>query len=186
MSPDTPREIAVCWNYEGFIAACRERVKELEISLSSPSAAEITGLHKDHLPKLMSEKSGRCFTPLTLGPLLGLLGMRIVLVEDSKALARLSRRLKKRSMEGGAAHMRGGALHISFSKERLRENGKLGGKKRWEGIRKKEMLKHVTAAAYSRWKTKPKAKRIEHARHAALMRWSPAYRAAQKASGAPD
>lgn len=182
---DGPREIATVWDYAGFLAACKARIHEQRIGLNSPGAAEITGLHKDHLAKIVSEKSGRFFTPLTLGPLLGLLGMKIVLVEDKDAMGRMSRRLEKRTMFGRSLHLRGDSVHFSVTKAQWAEIQKKGGENSRSGMSARNASKLGRKAANVRWGKKTAA-RTERARHAALMRWSPAYRAAQKASGAPD
>lgn len=180
-----PRAIATCWDYAGFLAACKARAHEQRTGLNSPSAAEITGLHKDHLAKVMSEKSGRFFTPLTLGPLLGLLGMKIVLVEDPEAMARVTRRLEKRTMTGRSMHLRGDSVHFSITKAQMAEIQKKGGENSRKGMTARNASKLGRKAANVRWGKKTAA-RTERARHAALMRWSPTYRAAQNASGPPD
>jgi hypothetical protein len=158
MNERQAREIATVFDYPGFISACRARIDELGIGVSSESAAEISGLHKDHLAKLMSSKAleaGRYFTPWTLGPVLGLLAMRLVLVEDPGALKRLSRRLEKRS----SSHVRNGSVTFSIPKAKLKENGTKGGKNSRAFISAKASRAIARRAAIARFPNGKAAKR---------------------------
>jgi len=174
------RVIAECSDYLGLIAAMRARIAELGIGVQSDNAAEISGLAPGHLAKLLTPlKSGKHLTMMTLGPVLGLLALKIVLVEDLDALRKVNRRLEKRN----GSYVRDNATHFAISKQKLREMGQKGGKIRKERMSANALRKSARHAALARHSNGIAAKRSESARHAALMRWSPSYRAAVEDGG---
>lgn len=168
------RVIAECTTYLGLVGAMRARVAELGVAISSDNAADISGLAGDHLVKLLNpEKSHKFFGLMSLGAVLGLLGVKLQLVEDEAQTRRVAKRIVKRS----DSHVRDKVVHFGMSKKKLSEMGKIGGPNSRKGIPKKESRKLARKAALTRHCNGLAAKRSEAARHAALMRWSPTYRA---------
>jgi hypothetical protein len=158
-----------------------------------------------HLAKLLTPlKSGKHLTMMTLGPVLGLLALKIVLVEDLDALRRVSKRIERRY----GPNVRDGCIHYAIPKKDHREWAVQGGKARQASMtpaQRKRQAKRLNAirwgiiraqradmqkTASNRQKKRKTAhsngiaaKRSESARHAALMRWSPSYRAAVEDGG---
>jgi len=85
-------------DYDHLINVLKVVIAVRGIGVQSFDAAQVAGLAQGHLAKLMSPRtSKRHFTPLTLGPVLGLLGVKLMVVEDHEAWRRVSHRLEKRS-----------------------------------------------------------------------------------------
>jgi hypothetical protein len=108
--PETPdireRIFGEVTEYYHLIDVLKLVIDERQIGVQSFDAAQVCGLTQGHLAKLMSPRtSKRHFTPVTLGPVLGLLGVRLVVVEDREAWQRVAHRLERRS-EGHVRHAR--------------------------------------------------------------------------------
>jgi len=108
----SPRVFGQAVDYDDLIDAIKVAVAARGIGVQSPSAAEVSGLAPGHLGKLLNPKtSGRHFTRGTLGLVLGLVGAKLLLVEDPEAWRRVSGRVEKRS-EG---HVRDRRVHFSLA-----------------------------------------------------------------------
>jgi len=164
-------------DYQGFIAACRARAAELKIALGSENAADITSLPVGYLAKLLAPHRGK--TPaqlrqvglISLGPVLGLLGVRLAMIEDPTALRRFSARIKPRN-EAYVRHTRGDTVHVEVDLATLRKNGADGGRKSRMSMSIAKSRKLARKAAHARYAGGKSAKRSEQARHAALCRWA--------------
>jgi hypothetical protein len=80
---------------ESLRAACRARADELQVSRALID--EIGGLPSGYTGKILGESQVRRISLMSLGPLLGVLCVRLVMVHDDRAFARLRSRLVKRS-----------------------------------------------------------------------------------------
>ncbi len=84
------RELAEinCTNgYAGLLAAMRARVAERQIALSGEAVAEVAGLPRGYLQKILSplpksRADVRRIGIASLGPVLGVLGVKLLMVED--------------------------------------------------------------------------------------------------------
>lgn len=95
-----PRQIATIRDYAELIAALRARAKELELSRQAIDA--ISGLADGYAGKLFAPVPIKGLGPISLGPILGALGLFIVLFEDAELLARYAaRRSQKTGGPGG-------------------------------------------------------------------------------------
>ena len=77
--------------YDGLIAIFRARFDELGIT--GETADYLGGLSAGHTTKLLTKEHMRRFGPVTLAPILGVLGMKLIAVVDEEALAQISARL---------------------------------------------------------------------------------------------
>ena len=68
-------------DYSELVHALRDRAIEMQISRLDLD--EIGGLTSGHSSKLLSSKPAKIFGPISLGPMLEVLGLRVVLVEDT-------------------------------------------------------------------------------------------------------
>jgi hypothetical protein len=133
--------------YAGLVAAFRRRSAELAIPITSEAVAQIAGIPSHYFAKILSPSPNpaKRFGSASLGPILGCLGLKIVLVEDSEALARYTARIPQRSER--SAHS--SAFTQTRSRQFMRKIGKIGAQKRWEA--KKRRVRAASHAARIRW-----------------------------------
>jgi hypothetical protein len=81
-------------DYNEFIAAVRERVDEIDISRLELDYQ--AGLTPGHSGKLLGRSLTKGFGKLSLGPVLGAIGCKLLLVEDTEQTARIRKRAKPR------------------------------------------------------------------------------------------
>jgi hypothetical protein len=81
-------------DYAGLLQALRDRRDELDIS--HEVIGDIAGLQNGYASKVLCDPPMKGLGPQTLGPVLGALGLAVVLVEDPAAVARVQGRWTKR------------------------------------------------------------------------------------------
>jgi hypothetical protein len=96
------RSLAVVSSYGELILCLRQRAEALGVS--NMTLDEAAGLTSGHAGKLLSSRPHRALGPISLGLMLEALGLRLVVVEDEEALARMRPRLHPRKRNG--AHRR--------------------------------------------------------------------------------
>lgn len=78
--------VRVCADYADFISGLRDRAVEMKISREDID--EVAGLCDGYAGKLLSTQPRKILGPISMGPTLGALGLRLMLVEDTAAAAR--------------------------------------------------------------------------------------------------
>jgi hypothetical protein len=126
-------EITYDTGYRGLIVALRDRVAERQIALSGEAVAEVAGLPRGYLQKILSplpksREDVRRIGVASLGPVLGVLGVKLVMVEDAEALERFGSRIPKRDPRA----VRSGTLEFSISRRFLKQIQRQGGLARWQ------------------------------------------------------
>lgn len=144
---DQPRVIASISDYPGLIAAMRTRAAERKIAISSDNSADLAGLPDRYIAKLLGPKPVKRIGMISLGPLLGLLGVRLVMVEDQKAIEALAGRL----MERNESCVRTGAVHIELSYRFLKKIGAIGGRASANSRTPAQRSRAARKAAKARW-----------------------------------
>jgi hypothetical protein len=86
----SPEVLAVVYDYGHLIAAFRDRANELKIARSHENTSTVFGFTSGYFQKLLAPKPPRRIGLETLGPMLGVLGAKLLLVVDDVALARLA------------------------------------------------------------------------------------------------
>ncbi len=163
------RIIAECQDYLGFIAALRDRAADLGLAMGSENAAEISGLAGATLARLMTPKtSGKILSIESFGVVLGLLGVKILVVEDPAQTTRMKKRIVKRN----AGYVRDSVWHLAIPKQTFKEIGQKGGKARQAAMTRKQRRKLAHLAAMARHHPSEQARRSYNARAAALARWA--------------
>jgi hypothetical protein len=92
----TDRVVGSFNDYDGMIHAMRARAQERRIAITSPDVAEMANLPDFYIAKLLSVHPVRRVGMISLGPILSVLGVRLLMVEDPKAMARYTDELPKR------------------------------------------------------------------------------------------
>jgi hypothetical protein len=100
------RVIATFNAYDSLVEGLRARIAELQVSTSTLDA--LSGLPSGYTSKLLSKRPIRRLGIKSLGDLMGALGLRGQLIEDSAALAKVADRLKKRD----AKRARDDSVHV--------------------------------------------------------------------------
>jgi hypothetical protein len=121
--------------YAGLIDAMRARAEELKIAVSSADFAAVSGLPSYYGNKLLAANPVRRIGAISLGPLLGALGLRLVVQEDPLAVQRFTSRLpvrKEYCVHGGTM------MQWRISERAFRALQAKGRKSRWENMSPKE------------------------------------------------
>jgi hypothetical protein len=146
------RQIARVRDYMGLIAALRARADELELTRDGLDEAMQT-LPDRYASKLLASPPIRNFGRISLGPMLDALGLEIVLVENLKAVERISKQIAKRRQKSLDA----GHRMLATTKRR-----------RWKFPKGAD---HASLMRARQILTQPAEKRSAIARRAARIRW---------------
>jgi hypothetical protein len=141
--------IAEFVDYPGMVMAMRQRAQERQLAIGSEAVAAYTGLPANYLAKILAPRltAVRRVGMISLGPILAILGVKLVMVEDLQAVALADRRLPKR--KNSAVHS--GAIQVVFSRRFMKKIGAIGGKNRRLNMTDEEATRHAKKAASARW-----------------------------------
>src|SRR5580698_9755588 len=95
VAPPQQQVLAQITDYPSMLFAMRARAAERQIAISSDEAAHVAGLSDRRLTQILSLRTLRNVQSVrrvgitSLGPVLGLLGVRLLMVEDEEALKRI-------------------------------------------------------------------------------------------------
>ena len=89
--------------YADLVAALRARKEQLDVSFAT--IEDVSGLQSGYCSKLMSPRPSKFFGELSLTLVLQTLGLKLILVEDEAAMAKLNGRLVKRYHAGQERHL---------------------------------------------------------------------------------
>ena len=155
------RELAEinCTNgYAGLLAAMRARVAERQIALSGEAVAEVAGLPRGYLQKILSplpksRADVRRIGIASLGPVLGVLGVKLLMVEDLAALERYGSRIPARQERS----VRTAGVQVHLSRRFLSKIGAAGGANSRKFIGKRKARSLARKAAAARWRPREAA-----------------------------
>jgi len=82
-------------DYDDLIRAFRARADAL--SVSQMSIDDVAGFCQGYVSKLLCPSRTRGITPVTLGPLLSTLGLKLAVLEDPETFAKYASRLQYRN-----------------------------------------------------------------------------------------
>jgi hypothetical protein len=98
------RQIAIVRSYGDLHKALRLRADEL--GTTREAIDELTGLQNGYAAKLLAPVPIKSLGPQSLGPMLAVLGLKLLVVEDPDTIARITSRLGKRQISGSLAGSR--------------------------------------------------------------------------------
>lgn len=147
------RQIAVVTSYSDLHAALRARADELDRPRAVIDAC--AGFEDGYASKLLAPVPIKGIGPQTLGPLLTVLGLKMILVEDDEALERFKKRARSRKR-----HDTGGGL---LAKKRHKKSGLRGNSQWGRTMRAKQLLTQSAQkrsrigrkAINTRWRNRP-------------------------------
>jgi hypothetical protein len=142
----TDRVVGAIHDYGELIDIMRVRAQERRIAITSPRVAKMAGLPDYYIAKLLSVHPVRRVGMISLGPLLSVLGVRLLMVEDEEAMQKYSGKLDQRVEH--AVHD-GAAIRFSFSRRFMRKIGLKGAEVRWSRVRQRSAA--ASRAAKARW-----------------------------------
>lgn len=96
------KPLATARTYDELILGLRKRADDLKISRETIDA--IGGLQSGYAGKLLAPVPIRTLSRVSLGAMLGSLGLKIVLVEDVETLQKIEKRLTKRRRRVDTGH----------------------------------------------------------------------------------
>ena len=147
----TPRELGMVRSYDDLVQVLRDRADELNVSrLTIDDAA---GLSLGHASRLLSPRPRqKILGQVSLGLVLGALGVKLMAVEDREALARIAPKLVKREVFVPIQAVKvGRGKRRLVSKKFLRRIARMGGVARMEKLTAKQRSQHGRAAVRARW-----------------------------------
>lgn len=128
------------------------RARADALGLSRVELDRIAGVPAGYSSKVLAEVPLRQLGPDTLGPMVGALAVKLIVVEDPEALAkhtaRGDKRVEKYALNAGK---HGGAVHFKISLRKLRQNGRKGGANSRKFLGKRMARKLARKAANARW-----------------------------------
>jgi hypothetical protein len=142
---EEPRVVGEFSDYDELISALRLRAAEL--NLSGETIDEISGLPSRYAAKLLGPQQIRRLGAVSLGPFLGALAVRCLIVEDRAALERLRRQARPRN----SSYVRS-APSIVFTVRFFKRIGRLGAQARIDNSTKAQRRKWARRAAIARWR----------------------------------
>jgi hypothetical protein len=149
---ERPRVIAEFTDYEGMLAAVRARVAELQVN--GERFDEFAGLPKGYLSKLIGVNPTRRIAATSMGPVMNGLGLRLLVIENQEATARLKKNLPPRNN----SYVRTVAVHGQHLTTRFFQKiGRLGGANSRKYLPKRLVKRLARKAAAARWKSRGRA-----------------------------
>jgi hypothetical protein len=149
-APSIGERVIASFNaYDGLVDGLRARIAELQVSTATLDA--VSGLPAGYTSKIVSKRQIRKLGIKSLSDLLGALGLRGQLVEDSAALAKVAGRLKKRD----AKRVRDDSTHVVLTGKFMRSIGKKGAAARNARLTAAQRSELARRAANARWRAAP-------------------------------
>jgi hypothetical protein len=128
-------------DYPGFLDAMRLRAQQRQIAISG-DVNDIAMLPDAYLAKLLAPRPVRRIGAISLGPVLQVLGVKLVMVEDEKALRWIDARLGKSKQP----FVHSGAITQTLSRRFMQKIGRNGAQLRWANHRKAIQVKKRISA----------------------------------------
>jgi hypothetical protein len=134
--------------YQALVDSLRARAQELRVALSSENFAQVSGLPSFYAAKLLSPSSHqvRRIGAISLGPLLGALSLKLIVMEDEKAFARFGPLLERRNE--CCVHYND-VITLKLTRRHMQKLGQKGMKVRWAAVRRRKAI--ASRAAQARW-----------------------------------
>jgi hypothetical protein len=150
-----PEPLARIENYVQLVDALRGRAAALNVSLTALDT--LSGLHDGYSAHLLTPRpqlSMRTLGKLSLGCVLGALGVELIMIENPAAMIKLSDRLARlgRRDEAQVRAKPFGTLRKSLRASYFSSLGKRGGRARFDAMSQAEKSKLGKAGARARWR----------------------------------
>ena len=101
-----------------------------DLKISSDQNAAVAGLPSGYLQKVIGSRPVKKIGAKSFGPILGLLGVRLLMIVDAEACERYGKRLRTRT----ESLVRDKAWHVVLTRKFLQKAGRKGGLARTENL----------------------------------------------------
>jgi hypothetical protein len=155
-------------DYNQMIAVLRQRAAQL--NLSGEAIDAVSGLPARYAQKLLGPHQIRRLGATSLGPFLGALAVRCLIVEDKAAIERLRRRTTPRN----GSYARPSQTYVIVTDRKWARIQKLGHAARravWGALTPQQRSDMMRALTLKRWRRLSKAQRSKLMRALVLKRW---------------
>lgn len=141
--------LAAVSDYDGLLSALRARVVELNITHANLD--DVSGIQSGYASKLLANPPIKTLGLMSLGSVLGALGLKLLVVEDAEALKRVANMQIERRHAKGPASMHSITVHIKISGRKLKRAQRKGGANSRKFLSRYEARKLARRAATARW-----------------------------------
>jgi hypothetical protein len=141
--------------YNGLIRAFRQRAEQRRIAISGDINA-IAGIPANYLGKLLAPSQPKRIGALSLGPVLGVLSLKLIVTHDEQALQIYGSRIPRRTESA----MHATAVHIVLSRRFFQKIAAKGGANSRKNMSARRARVLARRAAKARW-----AKRKQNGAH---------------------
>jgi hypothetical protein len=141
------RVIATFDDWPGMLAAMRLRAQEQRIPVGNPAVDQVAGIPDHYLAKILSPKAPRRLGMISMAGVLGVLGVKLMMVESREAMERYGDRIPKRK----ESCVHAGTVHISLSGKHMRTIRRKGGANSRKNLGKRLRRALARKAANARW-----------------------------------
>jgi hypothetical protein len=145
-----PKVIGEFVDYDGLLSVLRQRAADL--NLSGEQVDLLSGLPSRYTQKLIGTHPIRRLGAISLGPFLGALAVRCLIVEDRAALDKLKRQTVPRQAQYARPGMRAGSVHVLLTGRFMAQIRKKGGENSRKYMGKRLASQLGRRAANARWK----------------------------------
>jgi hypothetical protein len=122
------RVLGVVTDYNTLIETMRTVATQRRLALSSDTLANVAGIPDRYLTKVLGPKQSKRLGPVSMGPVLSVLGLKLVAVEDAEAIARLEGRLEY--ISEGQERVRSFVVKRTISTAFMKKIGRISAQKR--------------------------------------------------------
>jgi hypothetical protein len=168
-------------NYVQFMEALRDRCADLDVAYETVDV--MAGLPARYLAKVLAPVPIKALGPVSLGPMLGAMGLKVLVVEDAETLARFAKKLSKRKYRRHAG--------VGMPANKRHRKSALSGNSDWGKMMRARQIAQASPtqrkqsakkAAKARWR-KPRVVEITPAESASA---TPAPAAPRESAARPD
>jgi len=152
--PPDWKGLGVIHDYPDLLDVLRARAAERQITVGGEDTSEVSGLPIGYVQKLIGPRPVRRIGMTSFGPILGVLGLKLIAVEDTEAVKRIGSRLKKRNEN----LVRAGCLEFKLTNRHMRKIRRDGGNARMEKLGEEGRKEFSRLGNETRWKRWREAK----------------------------
>jgi hypothetical protein len=167
------RGLGIITDYGSLMDTLRARAAVRQIAVSG-DANEIAGLPTGYIQKLIGPRQVRRIGMMSLGPLLGVLGLKLIAVEDPETIKRFASRTRKRDQRLVRSGIRGDTTKIFLSRRFMSKIQTEGRRVRWEenttAEQRSELARNLNRIRWAKWrkrKAQPRRAARQRSRQAA-------------------
>jgi hypothetical protein len=125
----------------------RSRAHERRVAITGAAIDETAGLPRYYIAKLLAVHPVKRIGAISLGPVLSVLGVRLLLVEDEQSLQTYAARIPQRR----ESSVHAGTIEIKFSRKKFREIQAKGRRARWDAMTAKQRSAYARRMNRARW-----------------------------------